>query len=200
MVQAGAHSPNSPRGPLPPFCRPAPMFHPCSLPPPPFCPPAPISHLRSWPLPPLCPHSPRPLPAADTGARVARASYKLGRASRRLREYLARFLGVSGADFNAAPLGKPPLRPPRRGANLQRLYIGISHFPPSPLLHLHLFPGLRNPSSQNFSISQKNILSHFLHPLGSLPRMDVLCGAQPERLLCQKFKLFLLRFPFVPKR
>ena len=142
---------------------------------------------------------PRPLTAANTGARGARAPYKMVRASRRLREYLARFLGVSGADFNAAPLGKSPLRPPRRGANLQRLYISSSHFPPSPLLHLHLFPGLRNPLSRNFSISQKNILSHFLHPLGSLPRMDVLCEAQPERLLCQKLILFLLRFSFVPK-
>ena len=147
-----------------------------------------------------CPLGPFPLAAANTGARGARAPYKMVRASRRLREYLARFLGVSGADFNAAPLGKPPLRPPRRGANLQRLYISISHLPPSPLLHLHLFPGLRNPFGQNLSIFQKNILSHFWHPLGSLPRMDVLCEAQPERLLCQKFKSFLLRFPFVPKR
>ena len=30
--------------------------------------------------------------------------------------------------------------------------------------------------------------------------MDVLSEAQPERLVCQKFKSFLLRFPFVPKR
>ena len=93
----------------------------------------------------------------------------------------------------------PPLLPASPNEK-HRLYISISHFPPSPLLHLHLFPGLRNPFSQDFSIFQENILSRFLHPLGSLPRMDVLCEAQPERLLCQKFKLFLLRFPFVPKR
>ena len=30
--------------------------------------------------------------------------------------------------------------------------------------------------------------------------MDVLCEAQPERLVCQKFKSLVLRFPFVPKR
>ena len=117
--------------------------------------PVPRTPAGGCPLGPFSHFGPRPLTAANTGARGARAPYKSGRASRRLREYLARFLGVSGADFNAAPLGKPPLRPPRRGAKNRRLYIGISHFPPSPLLHLHLFPGLRDPFSPNSSIFQK---------------------------------------------
>ena len=157
------------------------------------------------PLPPRtpagkCPLGPFPLTAANTGARGARAPYKMGRASRRLREYLARFLGVSGADFNAAPLGKPHLRPPRRGAKTEGFTSGnlISRLRPSPTCtyprvcvhHFHAAP--RFPT--NF------ILSHFLHPLGSPPRMHLPGRPQPERLVCSNFKSFLQTFPFVPKR
>jgi len=113
--------------------------------------------------------APFPLTAANTGARGARAPYKMARASRRLREYLARFLGFSGADFNAAPLGKPPLRPPRRGAKNRRLYISISHFPPSPLLHLHSFPGFRTPFAQKLLIFPGFHFITFLAPTWIAP-------------------------------
>ena len=155
------------------------------------CPRGPFSHF-----------GPRPLTAANTGARGARAPHKSGRASRRLREYLARFLGVSGADFNAAPLGKPPLRPPRRGAKNRRLYIGISHFPPSPIFHLHLFPGMRTPFPHISPIFRKNILPHFYASWGRFREFTFMAGSRKRhsgRLVCQNFKSFLQKFPFVPE-
>ena len=129
--------------------------------------PVPRTPAGGCPLGPFSHFGPRPLTAANTGARGARAPYKSGRASRRLREYLARFLGVSGADFNAAPLGKPPLRPPRRGAKNRRLYIGISHFPPSPIFHLHLFPGMRTPLPHMSPIFRKKIFHRIFMPAGA---------------------------------
>ena len=131
--------------------------------------PPPRTPVGGCPLGPFSHFGPRPLTAADTGARGARAPYKMARASRRLREYLARFLGVSGADFNAAPLGKPPLRPPRRGAKTEGFTSEnlISRLRPSPTFsyprvcvhHFHAIPQF----STNF------ILARFLPPMVHAP-------------------------------
>ena len=162
--------------------------------------PVPRTPARGCKLGPFSHFGPRPLTAANTGARGARAPHKWGRASRRLREYLARFLGVSGADFNAAPLGKPPLRPPRRGAKTEGFASEnlISRLRPSPTFTyprvcVHYFQAVpRFPT--NF------ILSHFLQPLGWPPEMHVHTDSCSVILPCQNLKTALLSHRFVPKR
>ena len=101
-----------------------------------------------------------------------------------------RFLRYFSRFFGAAPLENPPLCPPPppaprwklggggrgggpplppEGNENRRLYTGLSHFAPSTISHLHLFPGLRTPFSQNSSISRDFILSPFLAPTWIAP-------------------------------